>query len=111
MKFKVKGKVKIVTDEIQVGKQNYPKRTIVIDATPAEEESLICIDFVGGAGVAKIQGKRPGDIVEIEFTIKGREWNGKYYNNVSGWGCELITPIEQIKEPVKSPVNENDLPF
>jgi hypothetical protein len=46
-----------------------------------------------------------GDSVEVEFTIRGQEYNGKIYNSLNHWRCDTLTestPVETEKE---------DLPF
>jgi hypothetical protein len=55
-----------------------------------------------------IEFNKPGDEVEIEFTVRGREYNGKIYNSFSHWRCDKIKEADKAKqtEPV-----ESDLPF
>jgi hypothetical protein len=43
-----------------------------------------------------------GDEVRVHFSIKGREWNGKIFSNLSGWKIELVAK-EVRREPVNSP--------
>lgn len=37
-----------------------------------------------------IIGKRPGDSVTCEIQLKGREWNGKFYNTI--YCIDLVSP-------------------
>jgi hypothetical protein len=55
-----------------------------------------------------IEFNKVGDEVEIEFTVRGREYNGKIYNSFSHWRCDKIKEADKAKqtEPV-----ESDLPF
>ena len=49
-----------------------------------------------------------GDEVEVEFDIKGREYEGRVFNSLSHWSCkktEDTAPVEATAEEV------NDLPF
>ena len=49
-----------------------------------------------------------GDSVEVEFDIKGREYEGRVFNSLSHWSCkktEDTAPVEATAEEV------NDLPF
>ena len=49
-----------------------------------------------------------GDEVEVEFDIKGREYEGRVFNSLSHWSCkktEDTAPVESTAEEV------NDLPF
>ncbi len=52
-----------------------------------------------------IQHNKVGDEVEVEFDIRGREYNGRIYNELSHWKIEKVGQ-EQPKEEVK-----DDLPF
>ena len=51
-----------------------------------------------------------GDVVEVEFTIRGSEYNGKIYNSLNHWKCDKV---EMSASDAVTPVtNEaNDLPF
>ena len=54
-----------------------------------------------------IQYNKVGDNVEVEFDIRGREYNGKTYNDLSHWKIEKIGQGGQ-----EQPKEENDLlPF
>ncbi len=48
-----------------------------------------------------------GQEVEVSFRIRGREYNGKYFNNIEAWRIEAIGEM-----PSASPAKEEDaLPF
>lgn len=53
-----------------------------------------------------LEYNKVGNNVEVEFTIRGREYNGRIYNSLSHWKCVNVSqvPTEQAKE-------EDDLPF
>ena len=57
-----------------------------------------------------IQFNKVGDVVEVEFTIRGQEYNGKVYNSLNYWRCDKVemTPLEQ---PLGVSKVEDDLPF
>ena len=55
-----------------------------------------------------IEFNKVGDEVEVEFSIRGKEYNGRIYNSLSHWRCDKVgsgTPAPQ-EEPVG-----DDLPF
>ena len=54
-----------------------------------------------------IQYNKVGDEVEVEFTIRGREYQGKIYNDLSHWKIEKIGQSEQ---PAPMAMDDN-LPF
>jgi len=43
-----------------------------------------------------ISYNKVGDPVEVEFSIRGKEYNGKIYNSLSHWRCDKVeqaTPV------------------
>jgi len=54
-----------------------------------------------------IEFNKVGDEVEVEFSIRGKEYNGRIYNSLSHWRCDKVgsgTPAPQEEA-------ESDLPF
>lgn len=69
-----------------------------------------------------------GDDIKVQFDLRGREWNGKYFTNLNAWRLEKgdqssaadsdvpsfgeAFPSE-LKEPLmpEAPMNNDDLPF
>ena len=49
-----------------------------------------------------------GDKVTVEFNIRGKEYKGRVYNNLSHWRCDKL---ESINEPTLSTKENDDLPF
>ena len=60
-----------------------------------------------------------GQIVTINFNIRGREYNGKYFNNLTGWKIspevtdnqESMTLDENREEPENFDNLEDEIPF
>lgn len=70
----------------------------------------------------------PGDEIKVSFDIRGREYNGKYFNNLVAWKIEKMeagqnpgdsaSPFSQqlpggggVEENLLSPEPGDDLPF
>jgi len=69
----------------------------------------------------------PGDELKVSFDIRGREYNGKYFNNLVAWKIEKLeagqnppsaSPFSQplpgsggMEESMLSPEAGDDLPF
>jgi len=51
-----------------------------------------------------------GDVVEVEFTIRGQEYNDKIYNSLNHWQCNKV---EMTSSDAVTPIVEedDDLPF
>jgi len=52
-----------------------------------------------------------GDEVEVEFTIRGQEYNGKVYNNLNHWKCEKLGEVATTPAPPTAQAEDDDLPF
>ena len=52
-----------------------------------------------------IKYNKVGDEVEVEFTIRSQEYNGKIYNNLNHWKLDKVGATTTAKEDVE------DLPF
>lgn len=48
-----------------------------------------------------------GDVVEVEFTIRGQEYNGKIYNSLNHWRCDKV----ELSDSPHIEEAKNDLPF
>lgn len=75
--------------------------------------------------VTKIDGFKEGDMIRVEFDIKGREWTSpqgevKYFNTLQAW--RLHTADSSLQEKAKEPElvevldvtqqeDDDDLPF
>ena len=56
-----------------------------------------------------VKYNKVGDEVEVEFTIRSTEYNGKIYNNLNHWKINKVGAT--TKAPVTSEPTEDDLPF
>ena len=58
-----------------------------------------------------IEFNKVGDKVEVEFNIRGKEYNGRIYNSLSHWRCDQVGGIP-TQEPTPQPQEQvDDLPF
>lgn len=57
-----------------------------------------------------LEFNKVGDEVEVEFTIRGQEYQGKIYNSLSHWRCEKTETIKS-EQPKQAEDQDNDLPF
>ena len=65
---------------------------LVNQFTPFKDE-LCCSIFNDNIGL--MANRKEGETVELELTIKSREWNGKYFTNVN---CDMIGPVSEDEE-------------
>ena len=53
-----------------------------------------------------IEFNKVGDEVEVEFSIRGKEYNGRIYNSLSHWRCDKVTDA-----PVPTVIADDEPPF
>lgn len=100
------------------GKNGPWKKQEVIIETDGNYPKKVCIAFWGDKADEKIL--QVGNMLQIDFDIESREYNGKWYTDVKAWKAEVAgsasgnsndddMPTPQVNEP---PIDrENDLPF
>jgi len=52
-----------------------------------------------------------GDTLEVQFDIRGREYNGKYYNQLNAYAIKVVSAAPVVTEAHVVSVHDNDLPF
>ncbi len=116
------GKIKLITDE-QKFDSGFYKREFVVTT---QEQYPQDIKFeVFKEKCEMLNGLNAGSDVKVHFDIRGREWQGKYYNNLVAWKIEgaavgAPAPAPSASGPTDFPaadpvdvnsVEEDDLPF
>ena len=118
MNYEMAGTVKLL-QEPQTFSGGFTKREIVLSIQDGQYTQDVCIEFVQDK-VALLDTITVGQIITISFNIKGREYNGRYFNNLQGWRIETdksakpkVENVEQESIPA-APVgldDFNDVPF
>ena len=105
------GKVKLFTETVSVGASNFKKRDIVI-TTDEKYPQDISFQFVQDK-CDILNNYKVGDVVEIDFNIRGREWvnpqgESLYFNTLQGW--KINKSITTAQAPT-SEAEPDDLPY
>lgn len=125
--MEVEGKLKVIGDTKEYGKNGFQKRIVVVTTEEKFPQDL-SIDFVQDK-TDLIDSYKIGDKVKIGINLRGREWvspqgETKYFNSINGWRIEKVNnetssndvpPIDENIEPIDK-FNESDdgsdgLPF
>ena len=118
MSYDLTGKVKLL-QETQIFGSGFKKREIIITVENGKYPQDISLEFVQEK-IDLLDALVVGQIVTITFDIRGREYNGRYYNNLQGWKVSIDEDIEvsdsmELKENRDAPDNfdelEDDIPF
>lgn len=117
MSFELSGKVKLIQEPQTFG-SGFTKREFIViveDGKYPQEISLECIQDK----VPLLDSLKEGDDVKVSFDIRGREYNGRYFNNLQAWRIEQsagagASPANDDRPPlpdVEPGEPEDDLPF
>jgi len=86
----IKGKVVDVGAVQTFGDNGFKKSVLVVDNSNDDKyPSPVPCEFIKD-NADKIAGLNPGDLVEVECFINGREYSGKYYCNVTGYKFTIV---------------------
>lgn len=121
MSLEIKGLLKVV-NEVQQVSEKFKKRDVVITITDGKFPQDVLFQF-SQDNVHLVDEFKVGDEVVIGFNLRGREWNGKYFNSLDAWRIGLSggkamkpdsfkAPVAKVAPKVES-VDEDDdlLPF
>ena len=90
------------------------KREMVVTVDDGRYPQDINLEFVKDK-ISLLDGLEPGQEVTVSFDIRGREYNGRYYNYLQGWKVVAAdsdapdAPTPQGDEP--PPMGDEDIPF
>jgi hypothetical protein len=112
MSYDLTGKVKLVQDA-QTFSSGFTKREIVVTVEDGKYPQEINLEFLQDR-VSLLDSIQEGQEVTISFDIRGREYNGRYFNNLVGWKIQASEGVTPAAAPAatsdKPPVSDKDVP-
>jgi len=114
MAYELTGKIKLIQDP-RTFDSGFTKREMVVIVEEGRYPQEINLEFVQDK-VALLDSLQPGQEVTVTFDIRGREHNGRYYNNLQGWKVDILgdaTEASSENPPFPTPADfgEDDIPF
>jgi hypothetical protein len=110
MAYDLTGKIKLIQDAQTFG-SGFTKREMVVVVEDGKYPQEINLEFVQDK-VSLLDTVSVGQEVTVTFDIRGREYNGRYFNNLQGWkiqaGEAAAAPAPAAGE--KPPVSDKDVP-
>ena len=116
MAYDLTGKVKVIQDA-QTFASGFTKREFVVTVEDGKWPQDICLECVQDK-VSLLDNLQVGQEVTATFDIRGREYNGRYFNNLQAWkivasegGAEEKPPVSDNDVPADFDEYEDDIPF
>jgi len=92
MTYDLTGKVKLI-QEPQTFASGFTKREVVVTVDDGKYPQEIVLEFLQDK-VSLLDNVSEGQEIKVFFDIRGREYNGKYFNNLVGWKIESDASAE-----------------
>jgi len=112
MNLEIKGTIKTIGETIEGGKgdKTWQKMFYTID-TGEQYDNIISFEIFSADKIEQFRKYNVlGDKVTVHFNIKCREWEGKYFTNLSSWRCvKDVAETTEAPQPIEE--GEDDLPF
>jgi len=117
MAYELTGKVKLIQD-LQTFNSGFTKREMVVIVEDGKYPQEINLEFVQDK-VNLLNALEIGQEVTVMFDIRGREYNGRYFNNLQGWKIQTDTSANSADVPQYSEFDQqtpdisfdDDIPF
>lgn len=117
MSYEIKGKVKLLQDT-QTFESGFQKRELILTTDDEKYPQDISIQFLQDK-IQLLDSITEDQEVTVHFNISGREYNGKYFNNLTGWKIssevtdnqESMTLDENREDPDNFDDLEEEIPF
>ena len=118
MAYDLTGKIKLIQD-LKKFDSGFSKREMVVIVEDGKYPQEINIEFVQDK-TALLDNLQPGQEVTVTFDIRGREYNGRYFNNLQGWKIVALdnegtlSAQDNASEPhfpTPSDFEDEDIPF
>mgnify|MGYP001826829138 CR=1 FL=1 len=116
MAYELSGKIKLI-QEPKTFDSGFTKREMVVTVEDGRYPQDINLEFVQEkAGL--LDALQVGQEVTVSFDIRGREYNGRYFNNLQGWKVVAENATTAAETPAAAPYaggddsfEDQDIPF
>ena len=105
MAYELSGKVKLIKDTEQFS-SGFTKREMVVTVADGNYPQDINLEFLKDK-TSLLDSVSVGQEVTVSFDIRGREYNGRYFNNLVGWKVQASGESAQEQPSFQS---ENPAP-
>jgi single-strand DNA-binding protein len=106
MAYELTGKVKLIGD-LQTFNSGFTKKEIVVVVEDGNYPQEISLEFLKD-NISLLDSVIVGQNITVTFDIRGREYNGRYFNNLVGW---KISGSDKAETPPAPVIDNNYEPF
>lgn len=106
MAYELSGKVKLIQDP-QSFNSGFTKREMVVTVEEGKYPQDINVEFVQDK-VSLLDTVQVGQEITVTFDIRGREYNGRYFNNLVGW--KIQNGAASVDSYDQTPAYDNSVP-
>ena len=87
------------------------KKLTFVGETQEQYNNLYAFELFGEEKVDNfVKYNKVGDVVDVDFNVSTREWEGRYFTSLSAWKVfKANAEAAQVPSPADDPAN--DLPF
>ena len=100
----IKGAIKLI-NPIKVINDKFSVREFVVTTPDAKYPQDILFQTVNDK-MDVLESLGVGQQVEVSYNVRGREFNGRYYNTLDAWKVQIIGQAAQTTNK-----EDDDLPF
>jgi len=116
MAYDLTGKIKLI-QQAKTFDSGFTKREMVVIVEDGKYPQEINVEFVQDK-ISLLDSLQVGQEVTVTFDIRGREYNGRYFNNLQGWKIVTLGDEPAISQedqsphyPTPSDFEDDDIPF
>jgi len=104
----IKGAIKLI-NPIKVISDKFSVREFVVTTQDAKYPQDILFQTINDK-MDVLESLGVGQQVEVSYNVRGREFNGRYYNTLDAWKVEVTgsKPSQPSTQPIEL---DDDLPF
>ncbi|MDX1269358.1 MAG: DUF3127 domain-containing protein, partial [Oceanisphaera sp.] len=109
MSYELTGKIKLI-QETQTFNSGFSKREMVVTVEDGNYPQDISLEFLKEK-ISLLDSLSVGQNVTVSFDIRGREYNGRYFNNLVGWKIQTEAGAAEDEYYQSAPANQFDSSF
>lgn len=108
MKYELDGRIKLIKEAQTFGSKGFTKREFIVTVPDSKYPQDIALECQGDK-CALLDAVHEGQEITAHFDIRGREYNGRYFNNLVCW--RIDSDAQEASEPEEKglPLPDGDL--